>query len=125
MSFTYDLTTSIGKVRNLIGDTTQTGAIFTDEEITSILSIQGSDVLNAAALALTRIAASKALLSKKKSAGNYSEDLTQIAKDCLAVAKEFRDMALSTPADAVAEQILTDFNYNDILKNKALRDESD
>lgn len=125
MSFTYDLTTNIGKVRNLINDTTQIGALLTDEEITAILSLHSSDLFMAAHTCLMRIAASKALLAKKKSAGNYSEDLTAIARECREVAAVYKEMAQSMPADAVAEQFLTDFNYNEILNKKVLRNETE
>jgi hypothetical protein len=40
MSFTYDLSTDIGKARLLIGDTFDLGHVLTDEEITYLLSLE-------------------------------------------------------------------------------------
>ncbi len=125
MSFTYDVTTNLGKVRNLIGDAVDTGHILEDADINAFISMAGDDLFQAAALCLYRIAASKALLAKRKSAGNYSEDLTAIAKECREAAKIYEDMAKNTPAEAQAEVIMTDFNYNEILQNKALRGEEE
>lgn len=125
MSFTYDSSNNIGKVRFLVGDTEQTGALFTDEEITNILSFNSNDIYATAADFLLRLAASKSLLAKKKSAGGYSEDLSAIAKECRATAKVYQEKSLAIPAEAQAEQILTDFNYNQILRNKSLRGESE
>lgn len=124
MAFTYDTSTSLGKVRNMIGDATDTGHILEDADINSFITIADSDLYRAAALCLYRIAASKALLAKKKTAGNYSEDLTAIAKEVREAAKIYDDMSKSVPAEAQAEVFYTDFNYNEILKNKALRNES-
>ena len=124
MSFTYVLSTNIGKVRNLIGDTVSATAILTDEEITAFLSLRGNDLYQTAATCLYRMAASKALLAKKKKAGDYSEDLSAIAKELRAQAKTFEELALSIPAEAQAEVAVTDFNYREIEDRKALRDET-
>ena len=125
MAFTYDPTTNRGKVRNMIGDAVDSGHILEDADIDSFLSITSSDLYKAAALCLYRIAASRALLAKKKTAGNYSEDLSAISAQCLAVAKVYEGMSQNTPAEAQAEIITTDFSYRDILINKVLRNESD
>ena len=124
MSFTYDLSNNIGKVRNLIGDSVSASAILTDEEITAFLSLRSSDLYQTAATCLYRIAASKALLAKKKSGGDYSEDLTAMAKELRESAKIFEELAVSLPAEAQAEIAVTDFNYGDIETRKALRDET-
>ena len=125
MSFTYDPTTNRGKVRNMIGDVTSTNYIMEDADIDSFLVMTSNDLYKAAALCLYRIAASKALLAKKKSAGNYSEDLSAISGQCLAVAKIYEEMSQNVPAEAQAEVITTDFSYREILLNKVLRDEND
>ena len=125
MSFTYDPTTNRGKVRNMIGDVTSTDYILEDADVDSFLVMTSNDLYKAAALCLYRIAASKALLAKKKSAGNYSEDLSSISGQCLAVAKIYETMSQNVPAEAQAEVITTDFSYRDILINKVLRDEND
>lgn len=123
MSFTFDVSTARGKVRLNISDTSSASIIFQDDEIDAFLSMAGGDIFYASGIALLGIASSKALLAKRKSAGNYTEDLTAIAKECREQAKTFIEMAQQVPAEAVAEQIFTDFNYNEILRNAALRDE--
>jgi len=125
MSFTYDVTTSRGKVRLNIGDIVSASAIFSDAEIDAFISMSSGDVFYASAIALLGIASTKALLAKKKSAGNYSEDLSMIAKELREQAKYFMEMSTGEPYEAVGEQIYTDFNYNEILKNAALRGDLD
>ena len=125
MSFTYDTSNNIGKVRFLVGDTVDSGHLFEDGEITDILSLNSIDIYATAADFLMRLAASKSLLAKKKSAGGYSEDLSVIARECRETAKVYLERSSDIPAEAQAEMILTDFNYNQILRNKSLRRESE
>ena len=129
MSYTYTTGTNIAKVRDLIGDNAgATLAVITDEEINTFLSLTSNSLYLAAALALLRLAASKSLLAKKKSAGNYSEDLTVIARECRETAKLYRELATeegNAPSDAVIEQYLTSFNEEQLNTNKALRDETE
>jgi hypothetical protein len=40
------------------------------------------------------------------------------------VAKELEEAAKAIPADAQAEVVLNDFNYNSILRNRVLRGEN-
>lgn len=122
--FTYDLTTNLGKVRNMIGDATDTGHILEDADINAFITQTGSDLYAAAALCLYRIASSKALLAKKKSAGDYSEDLTAIAKEVRAVAAVYMEMSENIPAEAQAEGFVNDFSYRDVLVRKELRGEA-
>lgn len=122
MSFTYDLGNNIGKVRNMIGDVSEP-SLLTDEEITSFLSMQSNNLYMTAALCLRRIAANKVLIAKVRRAGDYSEDNRAIAKGMLEVAKIYEDTAKAEPAEADAETILTDFNYEDIRYNRARRGE--
>jgi hypothetical protein len=124
-TFSYNVNTAIGKVRLLIGDTVVSTALLVDEEISAILTLASNDTYAAAALCLMRIAANKGLLAKKKSAGNYSEDLTYIAKEMRESAKMYQEMSNGVPAEAQAEVILTDFNYREIVVNKSLRGEDD
>jgi len=129
MSYTYTSGTNIAKIRDLIGDNGGAStAILTDEEITTFLSLTSNSLYLTAAIALIRIAASKSLLAKKKTAGNYSEDLTVIARECRETAKMYREMAAdegNAPSDAQVEQYLTSFNEEEINRNKALRDETE
>jgi hypothetical protein len=63
MSFTYDLSTSVGRVRMVIPDRNESEQIFSDEEIEAFLSIEG-DLKLATALALETIASDQALVLK-------------------------------------------------------------
>jgi len=125
MSFSFDTATNIGKVRALCRDTDASSYVLSDEEINVFLSLEENCLYSSAALALESIAADKAKLSKSISAGDYKEDTTKIADQLLKTAEKFRERANSIPAEAQVEEILTDFNYNDILTNKALRGEYD
>lgn len=130
MTWTYDINTYIGKVRNLIDDTVEVSALMFDEEIDAIIVLKNNDLLGAAAICLMRIASNKALLAKKIAAGDYSEDLSAIAKELMALAKAYlsasaedAEALTAIPADAQAEIITTDFSYREILRNQALRGE--
>jgi hypothetical protein len=123
--YSFDISTNLGKVRALIGDTDATSVLLTDAKINAFLTIKSNDLLAAASLALYAISANKAMLAKKKSAGNYSEDLSAIAKECRETAKVYDDMAKNVPAEAVSEQFYTDFAYRDLVINKILRNEDD
>lgn len=104
MSFSYNLNTNVGMVRLNIGDTSNSpAAIFSDEEITSILSQSDNDPNAATGRALIIIANTRARLATYKSAKNYSEDLRSIAKELRDQAKMWLEMA-NVPYDAVAEQ---------------------
>lgn len=120
MTFTYDLTTLVGKIRNLIGDVDSTSVIMYDEEITVMLNIRLNDLFSTAALCLRRIAASKALVSRLRKAGNFTQDDRQISKDLLEAAKVYEDLSISVPADAQADVVYTDFNYNQLILNRVL-----
>jgi len=125
MSFTFNTSTNIGKVRSLIRDTVEATAILSDEDINVSLSITDNDILLAAAMSLRSIAINKALLEKSIKAGNYWEDNKGISKALLSLAEKYESMAENIPADAQAEVFATDFNYNEILYNKSLRGEND
>lgn len=57
MAFTYDATTTRGRVRLLVRDTQEAQAVFTDEEIDAFIALVGDDALLAAALACRDLAA--------------------------------------------------------------------
>lgn len=125
MAFTFDITTNLGKLRFLIGDMVDSGHVFEDSTLNGALSMESNDLYMAAADCLRSLAANKALVAKRKSAGNYSEDLTAIARECRETADDYEARAKSTPAEAQAEQIQNDINYNQILQGKAFRGETD
>lgn len=123
MSFTYDSTvsTDLAKVRLNIQDTVSTSAAFTDEEINAILGQVGNDVNRASGRLLMILATNKAKLAIRRSAGDYSEDLTALAKELREQAKAFLELAAGEPAEATQETQLTDFNTREFLDGEAIR----
>lgn len=63
MSYSYDLSTDIGKIRLAIPDNIQADAVFTDEELQVFLDVEGS-WRSAAALALETMASNELLVMK-------------------------------------------------------------
>ena len=126
MTFTYTLpiVSNLHKIRNLIDDTSSTAYLLEDEEINSFLSMTSNDLFLTASLCLRKIAASKALVARRRKAGNYEEDTNGIVKALLDGAKLFKEMANETPAEATSQEVLTDFNYRELIINKTLRGES-
>lgn len=122
--FTYDPSTSAGRVRLLATDTDSTNAIFTDDEITAFLALEDNSVKRAAATALDQIASSEALIQKRIK-------LLDLQTDGPAVAKALREhaAALRTQADDeettgafdYAEMVLDQFSARDRVWNQRLR----
>ena len=103
MSYTYDLSTSIGKVRLNIGDTNSACVVFTNEEIQAILTSSEDDVNQATGKLLLIEANDAARLAKVKKAGNYSEDTTKIAQQLRENAKAWFERGI-IPWDETIEQ---------------------
>lgn len=109
MTATYVLTTSIGKVRLLIGDTDvvpETDAYFTDEEITAFLTMESNSVNLAAAVALESWAAAYAPTADAEKMGDYSYS-HKIVDKMNKLAKELREKEASSPVLEIAEMDLT------------------
>jgi len=103
MSYTYDLSTSIGKVRLNIGDTNSACVVFTNEEIQAILTSSEDDENQATGKLLLIEANDAARLAKVKKAGNYSEDTTKIAQQLRENAKAWFERGI-IPWDETMEQ---------------------
>jgi len=107
MAYTYDLTTDIGKLRLLIGDTDivpTTDAHFSDEELQVFLDLGGS-ILQAAAKALEAWATSlKGDLTSEK-IGDYSYSKKQIS-DLISLAEQYRKQDAAIPYFTWAEMDL-------------------
>lgn len=109
MAHTYDLTTNIGKVRLLIGDTDivpTTDAQFSDEEIQVFLTLASSSLLIAAGYALEAWASAitDSLLSEK--IGDYSYTKKD-ADTKLKLAAEYKKQAAESPYLTWAEMDLS------------------
>ena len=122
MTFTYDLSTNLGQVRLNIGDTDSANEVFSDAEITSILSSSSDDVNLATGRALLIIANQKSRLAKIKKAGNYSEDTTKIADSLRKDAQVWFDQASIVPWDEVMEQTFGNIGEEQFIAREYLRD---
>lgn len=84
MAATYDISTSVGRVRFYIGDTDTANALFQDEEISFVLSDLGSDVKSAAIRMLRVMLANIAVLPRLVEIGRYQTE-EQAANDIRAI----------------------------------------
>lgn len=128
MTFTYDLSTDIGKVRLIISDTVQAKAIFTDEEINAFLSMNESNVKLAAAGALDTMASSQAMILKVIRLLDLSTDGAAVARALREHANQLRSDADKADANDgglfdYAEMVTNDFTARQRLRNQVLRGE--
>lgn len=93
MTFSYDPTTTIGRVRLNCQDTAQATAIFTDEEISAFLVMNNNNVFRAAADALDIIASNQSYVLKRVSGDGCSIDGPAVAADLRAHARALREKA--------------------------------
>jgi len=108
MSATYDLTTNVGKIRLIIGDTDihpESDAIFTDEELTYFLTANSSNINLAAADALEAWVAKYATAPDSEKIGDYSYS-QKIVDHLNKLAKELREKVNSTPILEISEMDL-------------------
>lgn len=101
MSFTYVLTTSIGKIRLTISDKNDTDYHFEDTELQAFLDAEGSVNL-ASAAALESWAAAYALNADTEHIGDYSYGQS-ITKKMLELATKLRKDDVARPAMEWAE----------------------
>jgi hypothetical protein len=129
VSFSYDLTTSVGQVRLLADDRTPVGAVFSDEELGQLLVFTDQRVRLAAAQALDLKAANRAWIQRITAEG-VATDGAAIAAALAARAKELRRQeAEGGEADAdagfdIAEVVTDDFSLRQVLTNRFLREQS-
>lgn len=145
MSFSYDVTTTIGKMRLLIGDTINTSAIpcdFQDEELQAILNVvsgmlagpQGFVSANIPQNEVLLLACAQAMdaLASRTAAGQTGQSITRgnyklVGKDQVtalqAAAQRFRDAVNNLPAWGIIEENLSGFNELVIIRNWILRTE--
>ena len=106
-----DFSTSVGKVRVLLGDTDPTDVsggvgtylFFSDDELTALLGMYDDNAKLTAARCMETIAGSQALLLKAWS----SDDLTVNGDR---IAKELREIAKQLRAEAIANESSDSFN---------------
>lgn len=126
MTYTYDLSDDIGKVRVLIPDRVESEALFTDEEITAILSMEVG-LKRAVALCLETLASDNALVLKVIKVQNIQTDGASVARALLARAAQLRSQADNDESDAeasfdIAEFVVNDFSYRERLLSQFQRE---
>lgn len=126
MSFTTDVTTSIGKVRVLLWDRDEANPIFQDDVIEYLLSEEGNSIKRAAALGYELIAGNQAFVLKVIKLLQLSTNGQATAQALLAVAQRYRDQALLDEHAAggtfdYAEQVLDEFSARQRLLNQIER----
>jgi hypothetical protein len=129
VSFSYDAAggTEVSKVRLLVPDRIEAGANFQDEEIESFLSLEGSSVKRAAALAKETIAGDQVMLLKVISHLDVSTDGAAVARELRLQATELRAQAEADEEEEgegvdVIEMELGAFSTREQIVNEAVRD---
>lgn len=141
MSFTYDLSTTIGQMRLLIGDTNGDAVNFTDEELNACVQIvqlqmsgpQGAspqtvpnDVLYYACAQAVDLLASRVAQSKDGKTyqlGDYRVTGRDQVESLQEIAQRFRDSVDNMPAWGIVQENLTDKNQLLIVRNWIFRTE--
>jgi hypothetical protein len=127
MAFTYDLTTSTGKIRLICMDNQPDNYIFEDDELSAFYELERSSLRRACALILETIASNEAYVLKRITALDLQTDGPAVAAELRQRAKLLREQALEDEAKEddgsfdVAEQVLTNFQRRDRIINQYLR----
>lgn len=139
MSFTYDISTDVGKVRLLIDDTDafsgkgdrggQESYDFSDEEIAATITLEATLGLKAAAARLLRTLSTRAAkIAVRKDRLGLSDDLSQIAKNLREEAATLRAEAKEDAEDGIFVAILSpswtrrEYERNLLLDNATVTD---
>jgi hypothetical protein len=127
MTFTFDPTTPLGKVRLLCTDSVAAYEIFSDADITAFMDLELNDVRNSAALALETIASSEVLVQKVIRLLDISTNGAQESAALLERARMLRAQSANASAGVtsgidIAEMNLDDFSYRERVVNEALED---
>lgn len=92
MTYTYDPTSSVGKMRLILSDKDEQNVFFQDEELQAFLTMAG-DVRRAAADALDAMASNQAMVLKVIRTLNLSTDGAATARALREHAKTLREQA--------------------------------
>jgi len=118
MTWTYDPTTDVGKVRFRISDTEESRPVLDDEDIEACLSMAGGSVRLAAAMALETIAINEIFCLKVVNLmGAVVTDAASAAKQLIALAKNLREEAL-TNATATSPGFVSIEMADDFLQRR-------
>jgi len=106
MTTTYDITTDVGKVRLLIGDTDIADAQFTDEEIQIFLDLNDDSLYLASANALEAWASNISGSIDTEKIGDYSYSKKSVDNK-MKLAAQYRTIESETPIQDWASMDLT------------------
>lgn len=126
MTYTYDTSTDVGKIRLMIPDRVEASAIFSDEELAAFLAMEDG-TKRATALALETIASDQVMVLKVVRMLDVSTDGRAVSQALLERAARLRAQAEEDDAAEdgggfdIAEWGVSDFAYRDIVWNANLR----
>ncbi len=124
MSYTYDLTTDVGRVRLMIPDRIEAEHVFEDEELEAFLALEGT-IKAATALALETIASDHAMVLKVVRLLDLQTDGARVSDALLKRAAQLRAQNEAENVDGLfdwAEMTVNDFAARERLWKEALRD---
>jgi hypothetical protein len=126
MTYSFNLSTDVGKVRLMIPDRDEANRFFEDDELSTFLTLEVNNIRRAAALSLETMASDQAMVLKVTKILDLSVDGTRVATSLMERAKLLRDQAtfIEEQGDAgfdVAETVGNDFAYRDVLYKDWLR----
>lgn len=127
MTYTYDPTNSIGRMRLILSDKDEQNVFYQDEELQAFLTMAG-DVRRAAADALDAMASNQAMVLKVIRTLNLSTDGAATARALREHAKTLREQAEAADAGdgdlfEIAEFAGDVFTQRERIWNQALRGE--
>jgi hypothetical protein len=125
MAFTYDLTTTIGKVRFLVGDNDPDNILMQDDEIQFCYDQSFESLLLAAAMACEAMASKVSANLTDIVLGSLRINETTKSEQLMAMADRFREKENSQPAFAAVETDNCSFSELTIIKNWIQRTQLD
>ena len=113
MTFTFDPTTDLGRVRLLCTDSIAANEIFSDADITAFMVLEAGNVRRSAALALETIASSEVLVQKRIRLLEISTDGPAESAELLKRAALLREQADDIEAGESGAIDFAEMNYDD------------
>lgn len=125
MTWTYEPSTDIGRVRRTIPDRVEEDGFWTDEEIQSFLDDEDG-WRRATALALETMASDAAIVDRVIKIQNLTTDGAAVSRALMARALQLRTQAQEADASSgdafdTIEVIVNDFGWRDRVLNEAIK----
>lgn len=127
MAFSYDLSTAEGKLRLIIMDNQGSNYLFEDDELSTFLALEGSNLKRGAALALETMASNEAYVTKRIRLLDLQTDGPAVAAELRQRANALRKQAADDEAAEdggsfdIAEWVVDPFTARQRLQNQVLR----